>query len=168
MAANGNNVEIERKFLVRELPVYVTNTAPAAIRQGYITRSGDSVEVRLREKAGRFYQTVKSKGGKTRTEVELSLTKEQFDELWPLTAGRQVEKKRYVTEWRGFIIETDVYEGRLAGLLTAEVEFGSEEESAGFTPPEWFAEELTEDQRYKNRILATNGLPEAFPENKSN
>ena len=52
-----------------------------------------------------------------------------------------------------------MYHGRLSGLLVAEVEFDSPAAAAGFDPPEWLGREVTDDPRYKNKRLATTGLP---------
>jgi CYTH domain-containing protein len=53
-----------------------------------------------------------------------------------------------------------VYSGALTGLMVAEVEFPSEEAARAFVPPAWFGREVTNDSRYKNRRLATEGLPD--------
>jgi CYTH domain-containing protein len=53
----------------------------------------------------------------------------------------------------------DVYKSGLDGLLTAEVEFSSVRESASFEPPEWFGADVTDDDRFKNKNLAVNGIP---------
>jgi len=47
----------------------------------------------------------------------------------------------------------------LKNLITAEIEFKSEEESIAFKPPAWFSEEITTDERYKNKNLALYGIP---------
>jgi CYTH domain-containing protein len=60
-------------------------------------------------------------------------------------------------KWNGYQIELDVYQGTLAGLVAAEIEFESAEESKRFSPPAWFGEEVTEDHHYKNSSLALNG-----------
>jgi CYTH domain-containing protein len=60
----------------------------------------------------------------------------------------------------GLTAEVDVYEGALAGLITAEVEFSSEEASSAFAPPGWLGREVTGDKRYANRALAVDGLPQ--------
>jgi CYTH domain-containing protein len=60
----------------------------------------------------------------------------------------------------GLRIEVDVYDGALTGLVLAEVEFATEQDSAAFEPPDWFGAEVTEDARYKNRALAVDGRPE--------
>jgi adenylate cyclase len=41
----------------------------------------------------------------------------------------------------------------------AEVEFESAEAAAGFSPPAWLGREVTDDPVYKNKRLATQGLP---------
>jgi len=53
----------------------------------------------------------------------------------------------------------DIYHGDLEGLVSAEVEFKSIEESMEFFPPSWFKREITKDKRYKNRNLAVKGIP---------
>ncbi len=58
------------------------------------------------------------------------------------------------------MLEIDVYEGRLSGLVVLEVEFQNSEESVQFVPPpEFNLIEVTGDKRYSNKQLARNGLP---------
>jgi adenylate cyclase len=54
-------------------------------------------------------------------------------------------------------VEVDVYAGDLDGLVSAEVEFASEEAAAAFAPPAWLGREVTGDPRYANRALAVSG-----------
>ena len=49
--------------------------------------------------------------------------------------------------------------GNLEGLVLAEVEFSSRDKSEEFEPPDWLGEEVTDDVRYKNQILAKKGAP---------
>lgn len=153
------NFEIERKFLVKKRPPNLDTYPHKEILQGYLAIAESGTEVRLRQKGCRFYQTVKIGAGLKRQEVEVAVTFEQFERLWPLTAGKRVEKVRYEIAHGSFTIELDVYRGALAGLLVAEVEFVSEAESQAFSPPKWFGEEVTEDKRYKNKNLAVHGMP---------
>lgn len=150
-------MEIERKYLVAEGPGDLHTYSHASIAQGYLVLGEE--EVRVRRKGDRYVQTIKKGAGLQRVEVEIALTREQFDALWPLTQGRRVEKVRYDIPYQGHTIEFDVYGGALAGLLTAEVEFDAVEESALFTPPGWFGEDITDDLRYRNQHLAVYGLP---------
>ena len=127
--------------------------------QGYLAVGADGTEVRLRQTDGQYFETVKSKGGLVRDEIEVELSKDQCEALWEATAGRQLAKTRYTLDWEGQNIELDVYQGALAGLMVAEVEFPSASASGRFTPPAWFGTEVTEDERYKNVNLALHGRP---------
>lgn len=155
------SVEIERKYLVRTaFFLDRLDTFPHfKIFQGYAVVGHDGREVRLRAVGDQFYLTVKGAGHLSRFETEIEITQDQFDALWPATDGRQVEKTRYKINYHDVVIDLDVYEGKLRGLVTAEVEFPTEEASKEFTPPQWFGDEVTEDDRYKNMHLALYGAP---------
>ncbi|HEX4752274.1 MAG TPA: CHAD domain-containing protein [Solirubrobacterales bacterium] len=149
--------EIERKFLVEEMPG--AESGRTEIEQGYLMLA-EETEVRLRRAGDERFLTAKSGSGEVREEVEVPIEPRAFEKLWPLTAGRRVRKVRhYVPVGEGLRAEVDVYEGGLDGLRTAEVEFDSREQADRFTPPPWFGKELTGDERYANRALATVGLP---------
>jgi adenylate cyclase len=152
-------IEIERKFLVEELPDGLDSYPHREIEQGYLAIT-DDVEVRVRRYGDLAFLTIKSAGGESRIEEEIEIDQRRFDALWPLTEGRRIEKRRYrLPGGEGLTIELDVYRGRLEGLITAEVEFGSLADAAAFTPPDWLGRELTDEPRYKNKRLATDGLP---------
>lgn len=149
--------EIERKFLVRELPEEVRRGNADRIRQGYLTI--DPVEVRIRSRGDRLHElTVKSGGGLSRVEVNVALTSGQFDELWPLVQ-RSIEKERTLLQAGDADVEVDVYGGALAGLVVAEVEFGTEDEAHTFQPPAWFGADVTDDARFRNAALAVADRP---------
>jgi adenylate cyclase len=152
--------EIERKFLVRDAPADLDRHPADAIEQGYLAITPDGVEVRVRERAGRAFLTIKSGSGLTRVEEEIEIDRRRLEALWPLTEGRRVSKTRFVLSADdGLRIELDVYRGDLDGLVTAEVEFASEAQSRAFQPPSWLGDEITDDPRHKNQSLALHGLP---------
>jgi CYTH domain-containing protein len=153
-------VEIERKFLVPKLPSDLERSPATRIEQGYIAVGDDGTEVRVRRRDGDTVLTVKGGGGRSRTEEELGIDVERFARLWPLTEGRRLEKTRYVmAAGDGLDIEVDVYSGALTGLSVAEVEFDTEEAADAFEPPAWFGHEVTDDARFKNQRLASEGAP---------
>jgi len=156
----AEGTEIERKFLVCEVPDDLESHPSEQIEQGYVVVEGPA-EVRVRRRSGgRTQLTVKSGSGRVRVEEEFEIDERRFDSLWPLSRGRRVAKTRYrIPSAGGVTIELDVYTGDLAGLVTAEVEFSSEAASDEFDPPEWFGRELTDDHRYANRSLAVDGPP---------
>lgn len=152
--------EIERKFLVCELLINLSDYEHHNIEQGYLAIEANGVEARLRRKGDLFYLTVKTAGELSRTEREVVLTVEQFNKLWPETKNRRIKKTRYIIPHESSTIEIDVYGGNLGGLVTAEVEFEDEAKARAFGLPDWLsAVDVTSEKSYKNRQLATNGLP---------
>lgn len=159
MDSGRAGVEIERKFRVADPPRWLSECRSEAIDQGYLAIAEGGEEVRLRRVEGSAASlTVKRGLGEERLEVEIELTDDQFQALWPLTEGRRLEKRRHRIEGEP-TIEVDVYGGELEGLVVAESEFPSVDASHRFDPPDWLGEELTGDARYANQQLASRGLP---------
>lgn len=153
------SLEIERKFLVKSIPDNLGDYEKLDISQGYIVAEKD-ISVRVRKMNEKFIQAIKTGQGKIREEVEIDLTEEQFNLLWPLTKGRVVNKTRYKIPHGDLVFELDFYHGDLEGLVTLEVEFVSEDASLVWEPTEMFGKEITEDSRYVNQNLAIYGKPE--------
>jgi len=147
-----NATEVERKWLVKDLPKLV-DCKKEKIIQGYIVASAKG-EVRVRQKGARFFQTVKTGTGLQRGETEIELSKKQFRKLWPLTKTHRLEKIRYSLKWKGGIVELDVYRKKLSGLRIAEVEFETRSQAKKFKAPAWFGEDVTNKNQYKNANLA--------------
>lgn len=153
-------VEVERKFLVKDIPENLHEFKREAIKQGYLVIGDDGSEARLRDRDGSYTMTVKSKGELSRGEWEAPISDEQFAVWWPATNGKRVEKTRYSIPLGENVIELDIYEGQLAGLVTAEVEFNSEAEANNFQAPGWLSVDVTSDKSFKNQQLALHGLPQ--------
>ena len=154
-------IEIERKFMVSEA-LGAERLGPGVhIRQGYLAEQ-ESVEVRLRITSDTATLTVKAGTGLSRTEVEIAVSAEQADTLWPHTARRRIDKTRHrvlLDDPLGHVAEVDVYAGSLTGLCVTEVEFSSEADAAAFARPDWFGRELTGDPDWSNAALARHGRP---------
>lgn len=152
-------VEIERKFLLESRPEWLDGCPSERIEQGYLALA-DEVEVRLRRLDGeRTLLTVKRGAGRRREEAEVKIDAGAFEELWPLTEAARVLKRRYRREVEAGTLEIDVYEGELAGMTVMEIEFEDEEAAENFDPPDWVDREVTDDERYANRALASQGRP---------
>lgn len=145
-------MEIERKFLVRTLPDNLTSFLCREIEQGYLNT--DPV-VRVRKDNEKYELTYKSKGLMTREEYNLPLTREAYLHLREKIDGRLIQKKRYMIPLENTLtIELDLFEGELAPLVLAEVEFPDEETAKAFLPPEWFGEDVTFSGNYHNSVLS--------------
>ena len=146
--------EIERKFLLKRVPEGLEQFPHDEIAQGYLAIESGGVQVRLRKKGNMRSLTYKRGTKNGREEREIRLSVEQFDALWPATAGRRLAKIRYEVPWKEHTIEIDVYRGRHDGLIVAEVEFDDEKSCAAFKPPDWLGEDVTGRSRYSNVLLA--------------
>jgi adenylate cyclase len=151
-------VEIERKFLVEDLPE-LGDFVAEPIAQGYIAITEDGTEVRLRRKDGAHLLTIKHGTGLQRLEEEIEIDQGRFEVLWPLTEGARVRKTRHSFDQGGRTIEVDTYDGELKGLVVAEIEFDSKLEAEAFEPLPWMGPEVTDDPAYKAQNLATHGIP---------
>ena len=152
--------EIERKFKVSKLPENLEAFPKNEIRQGYISIEDNGIEIRIRQKNERYFKTIKSGTGVVRNEIETSISKNKFEKLWNETYGKNLEKTRYEIKLDdGNLAELDVYKGPLKGLIVVEVEFTNENKANDFLPPNWFGEDVSENQNYKNSSLAVKGNP---------
>ena len=149
--------EIERKFLLGELPPGLGEHRAEPIAQGYLATAPDGVEVRVRRRGDATTLTVKSGPAMVRVEEEIPIGADRFNALWPLTEGRRLDKVRHYVPLgsdQGLVAEVDVYGGALDGLVTAEIEFPGEAAARAFSPPAWLGEEVTGDPAYANQNLA--------------
>lgn len=139
-------MEIERKFLIKELPD-LSKYKFTEIEQGYLSTQP---VVRIRKKDNKYILTYKGSGLMAREEIEANISEEGYKHLAEKIDGNLITKKRYFIPLDPYTIELDIFEGHMAGLIMAEVEFPSEEEANSFTPPAWFGDDVTNDRRYHN------------------
>lgn len=145
-------MEIERKYLIDTLPDHLEQYECRQIEQGYLNT--DPV-VRIRKSNDKYTLTYKGAGLMCREEYNLPLNSESFAHLKKKIDGILIEKKRYLIPLtEKFTIELDVFEGELAPLVLAEVEFETKEEAERFVPPEWFGEDVTFSSKYHNSTLS--------------
>lgn len=149
-------MEIERKYLLEKLPFDLSPYEKLEIEQGYIS---NDPTIRLRKSNEDYILTVKGNGMLSREEFELSLTKEQFKNLWKKVENNTICKTRYLIPiGNELIAELDIYHRQLQSLMTIEVEFMSINHAEQFIAPDWFGRDVTYEQTYKNGHLAKYGL----------
>lgn len=149
-------IEIERRFLVDELPAELPE--PVRVEQAYLAT--EPVSVRVRRSADRRILTIKSGHGLERVEIERDLDPAEFDALWDVATELRIEKRRHrVPLDAGRTAELDLFDGWLAGHRLVEVEFDTVDAAESFAPPDWFGQEVTNDPRFTNSSLARHGWP---------
>ena len=145
-------MEIERKFLPVHLPEDLERFEMHRIEQGYLNT--DPV-IRIRRADDDYYLTYKSRGLLAREEYNLPLNEESYRHLKPKADGRVIEKRRYLIPLDDKLtVELDVFEGDLAPLILAEVEFDSEAAANAFVSPAWLGEDVTYDTHYHNSTMS--------------
>jgi adenylate cyclase len=143
-------IEIERKFLVTSNEWQL---APSiAIRQAYLCRDPERT-IRVRITEGRALLTIKGRAeGFARPEFEYEIPLSDGEALFSLSLPVPIQKRRYLVPFAGKIWEVDCFEGAHQGLVVAELELSSVEET--FLPPPWLGLEVSEDHRYTNSYLS--------------
>lgn len=145
-------MEIERKYLLRNLPEHLESYPYKQIEQGYLNTEP---VVRIRRSDDTYTLTYKGKGLMVREEYNLPLNAESFAHLKEKIDGRLIKKRRYLIPLDdSHTIELDIFESDLAPLQLAEVEFATEEEANSFVPPAWFGEDVTFSTKYHNSTLS--------------
>lgn len=145
-------MEIERKYLIHNLPDNLESYPQKKIEQGYLCTSP---VVRIRRQNEEYFLTYKSDGLMSREEYNLPLTKKAYEHLKPKADGYIISKTRYLIPLDDtHTIELDVFDAPFAPLYMAEVEFTTIEEAENFTPPEWFGEDVTFDGSYHNSAMS--------------
>ena len=150
-------VEIERKFLVTGSGWREAASTGRLMRQGYLATG--AVQVRIRCVGEQAFVTVKGlRKGISRAEYEYEIPIADAETMLnTLCPHPPIEKTRYDVQHSGHLWEVDVYSGRHAGLIVAEVELEKIDEA--FAPPAWVGDDVTGDRRYSNAVLAEAGPP---------
>lgn len=142
-------IEIERKFLVKSNE---WKTAKGVYySQGYLN-SDKLRTVRVRIAGDKAYLTIKGQSqGASRAEFEYAISLADAEQLLQLCEQPLIQKQRYRISYEGLVWEVDEFLGDNQGLVVAEVELTSENQSIPL--PNWVGEEVTHDIRYFNSNL---------------
>jgi len=147
-------IEIERKFLVLSNAYKKEALKSIRINQGFLsTHKKRTVRVRLKGEQG--FLTVKGKSsadGLSRFEWEKEIPKTEATSLLKLCKKGIIDKIRYEIKINNHTFEVDEFSGKNSGLILAEVELNSENES--FSKPNWLGEEVTGNNKYYNSQLS--------------
>lgn len=149
-------IEVERKYLLSGLPEEARRHPSKELLQGYLP--GAEIRERLRRITKgadvTYRRTLKAGRGVQRIEVEEETDAALFTQMWPLTEGARVHKRRYVVKEGDLVWEIDAFLDR--ELFLAEVELPSADMQP--TLPAWLApfvvRDVTEESTYVNQNLA--------------
>ncbi|MBD3815659.1 MAG: CYTH domain-containing protein [Halothiobacillus sp.] len=148
-------LEVERKFLLKDDSWRAAVTSSRRLSQGYLTTLTDGAKASVRVRIGgdQAYLNIKSmRLGMSRDEFEYPIPDEDAEHMLAnMCSGAVIEKIRHHVHFAGLLWEIDEFLGANQGLVVAEVELNSEDQT--FQKPDWVGEEVTEDPRYYNVSL---------------
>ena len=147
-------IEKERKFKVKSKKFISFSHKVINIKQGYLSKDNNlAVRVRISDK--KAYLCIKGptcKSGISRFEFEKKISLIEGTKLLKLCLPRIIFKKRYLIEYKSQLLEVDVFEGFLNGLILAEIELNSKSQKIYL--PDWVGEEVTGVKTFYNSHLS--------------
>lgn len=148
--------EIERKYLVKhDLWNALAKPKGEYYRQGYVVNEiFKTVRVRATENCGFITVKGKTDNPAIKPEYEYQIPKSEAIELLNGFTENNIEKTRFKIIYEGKTWEIDVFLGNNEGLIVAEIELNSLEES--FQIPDWIDCEVTHEDKYFNANLSKN------------
>lgn len=152
----ASNIEIERKYTVKDTDFLSKKYKEEKIIQGYLSTDPERV-VRIRVKGDKGFITIKGKsfaGGTSRLEWEKEISVAEVLALLPLCLPGVINKTRYFIVFENQEFEVDVFHDENEGLVIAELELQDEKQKVIL--PDWVADEVTNDIRYYNAYLTLN------------
>ena len=151
-------LEIERKFLVVSDDWRAHVERSVDYRQGYLAHTG-LVSVRIRIAGDQANINLKSAGLKIqRDEFEYAIPIDDARQLLRMCSGAVIDKTRHFVRHGRHLWEIDVFAGANTGLIIAEIELDSVEET--IDRPQWLGMEVSSDPRYYNVYLADHPYAE--------
>ena len=148
------SLEIERKFLVKNLDFKLESFEKKYIKQGYLNTDKNRT-VRIRVSNTKAFITIKGKSNKmgtTRFEWEKEIALSEAEELLLLCEPSIIEKHRYFIKKGIHTFEVDEFLGDNLGLIVAEIELNFKNET--FDKPNWLAKEVTGTVKYYNSSIS--------------
>ncbi len=148
------HTEIERKYLVSDQSFKQEATSRHTIKQAYIAHeAGNSVRIRLRDEEAILTIKGPSANGMSRLEWEQAIPVEDAEALFGICHGGIIDKERYIVPIdSSHVAEVDVFHGENEGLIMAETELLSEDDTIPL--PSWIGQEVTGDRHYYNAYLS--------------
>ncbi len=144
-------LEIERKFLVKDDFIPSSNTQ-IKIEQAYLSSTSETT-VRIRIADLKAFITIKGKTtGISRLEYEYEIPFADAQEMIKLSLSTPIKKVRHIIQYKNKKWEVDVFQGENEGLILAECELNSEDETINL--PDWVKQEVSGNQKYSNSNLS--------------
>ena len=145
------NIEIERKFLIKELPLVFEETIH--IKQYYLSNNKNMVQrLRIFNKENAIMSFKEKTSKISKYEFEYNIPLEDANKMISIADVPFINKKRHIIHIDSLKWEIDEFLDKNKGLIIAEVELETEDQSIKI--PNWIDKEVTNDKKYYNYNLA--------------
>jgi len=132
--------EIERKFLVSELPDI--SILKRYTSERYLLQSSGELEERITHSGDKyFYERKRIISDTERTREKREISESEFNGLKARAYGRLVRDTLLIREHPKTVIQ--VYKEEYEGLVRVEVEFETQDDADQFKPDTWMGREIT-------------------------
>ncbi|CCE54555.1 hypothetical protein [Corynebacterium casei] len=155
-------IEIERTFLVAEVPEWLEKMQPEEMTDYYLPSDMSThPKLRLRQKGDKYEITKKSVvvdgDASQQLESTIKLSSLEFEALRNCSS-RKVSKRRYSVDTENWTTEFDVFTGSLKGLILVDFEFKDEKSMREFVAPDYCGADVTQEDFIAGGMLAGRTL----------
>ena len=157
----AKELEIEKKYMVKQLPENLNNYEHMTIEQSYLNKGGAPIRLRKFIMNGQIKCIFSKKarveeGSFECIENNIELPENIYDELLKAKEGRTIIKTRYKIPLQdGLYVDLDLFHDFFEGVCIAEIEYKSVEQAKSYSVPKWLGNELTSSEKLANGYMAT-------------
>lgn len=157
----NEELEIEKKYKVKELPENLSSFEYELIEQSYLNKGGAPIRLRKFIKGDEMRCVFSKKSRISEKTFEciehnVELPERIYQELLKAKEGRTIIKTRYKIPLTDKLkIDLDVFHDFFEGVCTAEIEYESVKQANSYVVPDWLGEELTNFDKLTNNYMAT-------------
>ncbi|MGV8169420.1 MAG: hypothetical protein ACP5N3_05175 [Candidatus Nanoarchaeia archaeon] len=158
-------IELERTFLAKKLPDGLEKCRSKEILDIYVPEIADHPTLRIRKNGEKYDITKKVpvKDSQVRFEEQtIKLTEDEFYSFNKLK-GKRVRKIRYYYPYKEIVLEIDVFQDALKGLVLVDAEFADEEALEKFEVPDFCLVEVNHEEAIAGGYLAGKTYAETEP-----
>lgn len=144
-----NMNELERTYLAKFIPNGLADCDRSEMLDVYLPLSSSHPHLRLRKRGNILEMTKKTLinpgDASSQFEQTIILAQDEFDALIKVD-GKRVKKNRYYLKRDGYVMEIDIFQDALSGLVLVDIEFNSIKEKDEFQMPDFCLIEVTQEE----------------------
>lgn len=149
-------IELEKTYLLKHIPFKLDQYPHKELIDHYIPQEADHPKIRLR-KRGKIYELTKKTlvhkdDSSVQKEQTIELTKAEYEALAWLP-NKYIHKIRYEVPYEWLVLEIDVFQDNLDGLILMDVEFPDKESMINFKMPDFCLAEVTQNSAFAWGLL---------------